>query len=228
MREAWRRLIGFGFRLLYHEMAWSYDWVSQVVSGGEWRAWMRCALQVTRPQAGERVIEIAHGTGVLQADLAALGCEAFGVDFSPQMGLLARNRTNVAGFAARLVRAKAQALPVRASTFDVLICTFPSAFVLELETLREFRRVLKGDGRGVVVLHGALTRGGWWMRAMDGLFRGTGQGKVLVDEMPSQEALSAQYQPFLALFAAAGLDAVMVAVPTSRGFAVTVQFASLT
>ena len=32
--NAWRRLLQFGFRLLYREMAFTYDWVSWIVSLG--------------------------------------------------------------------------------------------------------------------------------------------------------------------------------------------------
>ncbi len=39
MQKLWVGLIKFGFRLLYQEMAWTYDWVSWLVSLGEWRRW---------------------------------------------------------------------------------------------------------------------------------------------------------------------------------------------
>src|SRR5581483_5728728 len=43
-----RRLIGpplrLAFHLLYHQLAWAYDTVAWLVSGGAWRAWARATL----------------------------------------------------------------------------------------------------------------------------------------------------------------------------------------
>ncbi|MCB9446672.1 MAG: class I SAM-dependent methyltransferase, partial [Ardenticatenaceae bacterium] len=40
----WKKLIRFGFRLLYNELAWTYDAVSWLVSLGDWRSWQQAAL----------------------------------------------------------------------------------------------------------------------------------------------------------------------------------------
>lgn len=224
MAGLWRRLVRFGFRLLYREMAFTYDMVSALVSGGEWRAWMRGALTVTDPQPGERVLEVAHGTGVLQVELAAQGVEVWGVDYSPQMGQIARQKLIRRSYPIRLVRAQGQALPFVSGAFDVMVCTFPSDFVMMAGTLVEFGRVLADGGRGAVVLHGVLVRGGWWMRLMDGLFRVTGQGGVLGKEMPTDGELLQQYGRFVGFFREAGFDASVSAVPTERGYAVVIGF----
>lgn len=224
MDGLWRRLVRLGFRLLYREMAFTYDMVSALVSGGEWRAWMRGALTVAVPQPGERVLEVAHGTGVLQLDLAAQGVEVWGVDYSPQMGQIARRKLLRCAYPIRLIRAQGQALPFVSGAFDVLVCTFPSNFVMMTGTLTEFGRVLAEGGRGAVVLHGVLLRGGWWLRLMDGLFRVTGQGGVLGEGMPTESQLSQQYERFVGFFREAGFDASVSAVPTERGYAVVIGF----
>ena len=77
------------FRLLYNEMAWSYDLVSAAVSIGQWRSWQRAALPYLR---GRQVLEVAHGTGNLLLDLAALGFEPVGLDTSQAMGSVARRK----------------------------------------------------------------------------------------------------------------------------------------
>jgi ubiquinone/menaquinone biosynthesis C-methylase UbiE len=48
----------FAFRLLYYELAFTYDWVSWFVSMGQWRSWQRAALPHLR---GQHILEIAHG-----------------------------------------------------------------------------------------------------------------------------------------------------------------------
>lgn len=216
MASAWRRLVAFGFRLLYREMAWTYDLVSWLVSGGEWRAWMRAALVVVQPKAGERVLEVAHGTGHLLMALDDMRAEVWGVDYSAQMGRIARART---GGRVGLARAMGEALPFADETFDGLVCTFPSDFVLRDVTLREFWRVLRPDGRGAIVLHGVRTTGGLWMRAMDGLFRATGQGRVIAPERPSDAAIQARYGWVVKKVRSAGLAGEMRVIATPRGYA---------
>ena len=39
MQRLWWRFVRFGFRLLYNEFAWTYDFVAWVVSFGQWKAW---------------------------------------------------------------------------------------------------------------------------------------------------------------------------------------------
>ena len=60
-----RWLLRFGFRLLYNELAWTYDWVSRAVSLGQWRHWQRAVIPRL---SGQRALEIAFGTGDLVVD----------------------------------------------------------------------------------------------------------------------------------------------------------------
>ena len=220
----WRRIVRFGFRLLYREMAFTYDSVSWLVSGGEWRAWTQAALTVAEIKQGETALEVAHGTGTLQLDLAAQGVSAWGIDYSAQMGRLTAEKLRQKGFSPQLARAKGQALPFSTGIFDALICTFPSEFLLESATLSEFKRVLKPNGRGVIVLHGALIQGGLWLRLMDGLFRITGQGRILGGDVPSAGEMDAHYARTLTRIREAGLSVEAHTVPTPRGYAAVITF----
>lgn len=220
----WRRLVRFGFRLLYREMAFMYDAISWLVSGGEWRTWILAGLTVAQPKPDEMVLEVAHGTGTLQVELAERGLSAWGVDYSAQMVRIAGEKLRRNKFPSQLARAKGQALPFSTGAFDVLICTFPSEFLLESATLSEFKRVLKPDGRGVIVLHGALIRGGGWVRLMDGLFRITGQGRIARRDVPTSEDLADGYQRILAKMGEAGLVTEARSVVTARGYAAVITF----
>ena len=44
IHKLWVTLVRFGFRLLYYELAWTYDLVSWLVSLGEWVRWHRAGL----------------------------------------------------------------------------------------------------------------------------------------------------------------------------------------
>lgn len=89
LQKFWWRFVRFGFRLLYNELAFTYDIVSWFVSLGEWRAWQRSALRHLPPTG--RILELAHGTGNLQLDLHAAGYyQTIGYDLSPYMGQITR------------------------------------------------------------------------------------------------------------------------------------------
>lgn len=221
---AWKRLIRLGFRLLYRELAFTYDGVSRLVSGGEWQAWIQTALIASKPVQGETILEIAHGTGQLQLSLAQAGITAWGVDYSAQMGQITAEKLRHQRFFPCLVRAKGQALPFPNQSFDVLLCTFPSDFLLESATLTEFLRVLKPTGRGAIVLHGGLSRGGWWLQLMDKLFYITGQGRILGDKLPSDDELATRYAPILTKIWQAGLAVSPQTIETPRGYAVVLLF----
>lgn len=169
----WWRLVRFGFRLLYHELAFSYDLVANVVSLGQWWTWQRTALEFL-PTDG-LILELAHGTGHLQSDLLRGGWQALGCDLSPQMGRLARHRLQRQQLPIRLFRSDAQALPIPDHSLAGMICTFPTPFFLEPHTLREVRRVLRADGRLVIIPNAILTKGGFAKEALELAYQATGQ-----------------------------------------------------
>lgn len=215
----WRRLVRFGFHLLYNQFAWTYDAVAFVVSAGEWRAWQRAAISALNLPSGAYILEVAHGTGNLHTDLLRAGYRAVGVDLSRAMGRIASGKLRRAGFQPSLVRASAGALPFPAGEFDGLICTFPSEFLAQPDTLKEFYRVLSPDGRFAVVLHGVLLRG-WWRPFLDVLFQATGQGGIAHDRVPPPDELNARYLRLIAAFTAAGLECKMIPMLTPKGYAV--------
>ncbi len=180
-RPARLRLIAFGFRLLYNELAWLYDAVSWSVSLGRWRAWQRTALErLNTPPAG-RVLEVGFGPGHLLLALAKAGYRPFGLDLSPAMLRLAGRRTRRAGMQAGLVRGRAQALPFADHAFDAAVATFPTQFVYEQAWLDHLRRVLRPGGRLVVVESATFTRANAPAQAIEWLYRITGQRGAVPD-----------------------------------------------
>lgn len=163
------------FRLLYHECAFAYDWVSRAVSLGEWHRWQRAALPLLMPARAGAVLELAQGSGDLQADLQRAGFRAVALDISPQMTRLARRKLRRQALPAPLMQADARRLPLPSASFAAAVCTFPTAFIFEPEVLAELQRILLPSGYAVLVVHGTLKGGGprrWLIR---GLYRLMGQ-----------------------------------------------------
>lgn len=173
--KGWWKLVRFGFRLLYNEMAFTYDTVSTVVSIGEWRCWQRVALKYLETGADDQLLELAHGTGNLQLDLIKAGYQTIGYDLSPYMGRIAQSKLRRQGATVRLVRGKAQQLPFPNETFKAVITTFPTDFIFAAETLREIHRILRDNGQLIIVPNGILTGGGATEAGLEWLYRITGQ-----------------------------------------------------
>lgn len=174
--DAWWRLVRFGFRLLYNEMAFTYDTVSRIVSRGAWRDWQRAVFAFLPPPAdGEYVLELAHGTGDLQIDLHQRGYQSIGYDLSPYMGRIAARKLRKAGICPRLTRGIAQQLPFPNESFPAVVVTFPTSFIFDGRTLHEVWRVLHRDGLLIAVLNGELTGSGVIDRAIERLYAITGQ-----------------------------------------------------
>ena len=169
------RLVKFGFRLLYNEMAFTYDAVSWIASLGEWREWQRAALKHLNVQPDAHVLELAHGTGNLQLDLRAAGLESIALDFSPFMGSVARRKLVRRNIVPRLVRARAQDLPFADASFPAIVSTFPTNFVFDPKTIAEVYRVLQPGGRFVFVPNGELSGRGLVRRMLEFTYRVTGQ-----------------------------------------------------
>jgi ubiquinone/menaquinone biosynthesis C-methylase UbiE len=139
------RFLRIFFHLLYHPFAFTYDFVAAAVSFGRWNEWV---LNVLPFIEGNSILELGHGPGHLQNTLNQRGFRAVGLDESPQMGRIAKRRL---GPASKLTRGQAQTLPFRDESFQTILSTFPSEYILDQRTLKEARRCLSGGGRLVVL-----------------------------------------------------------------------------
>lgn len=214
LHSLWRRLIRFGFRLLYNELAWSYDAVSWLASRGAWRDWQRAALpHVNGPDA----LEIGHGPGHLLLALRRAGLRVVGLELSPFMLRLARRRLARAGLLTPLARARAEALPFAPACFDTVLATFPTDYVLAAETLTAVARVLKPHGRFIIVPSAALDGRDPLTRGVEWLYCITGQrGNAFAPEEASQEPNPAGWIGLWARLADAGFDPQIHSVQLAR------------
>jgi ubiquinone/menaquinone biosynthesis C-methylase UbiE len=91
------------------------------------------------------------------------------------MGRLARRRLRRTGTIPSLVHGRAQTLPFATHTFDSLVATFPTAYILDPATLAEVARVLRPAGRLVVVVGARLSGRDPLSRFVEWLYTITGQ-----------------------------------------------------
>ncbi len=153
------RLRRIGFRLLYNECAFTYDWVSRAVSLGHWRRWQATALQFLPPPEAGIVLELAHGSGEMQVELLRRGYRTVALDLSPAMSRLARRKLQKHGMAAELLRADALRLPLANDSVAAILCAFPTDFIVHRQCQSELERTLQPGGSAVIVIAGALR--GW-------------------------------------------------------------------
>ena len=184
------------FSLLYHSFAWSYDAIAWIVSLGRWITWINSVAPFIQ---GKRVLEIGHGPGHLQMTLVKQGLQVFGLDESRQMGKQAFHRIKRIG-QPKLSRGLADHLPFPSSSFDAVVSTFPSEYIILPATLQEISRVLAPGGKLVVLLAAWFSGKDWLEKAAAFLFRVT-------DQVPSSENQRLDLlQPFLVAGYKARLD----------------------
>jgi len=159
--------VDFGFRKVAEEekaarvgevfdrVAERYDVMNDLMSLGLHRLWKHFALSVARPRAGERVLDVASGSGDLAAALArrvgAQG-EVWATDVNMKMLERGRDRLLDAGALAPAVQCDAERLPFRDAYFDCVTVGFGLRNMTHKDrALAEMARVLKPGGRLVVL-----------------------------------------------------------------------------
>lgn len=166
-RRVWLALLRFCFHQFYNTFAFTYDFVSAVVSRGHWRAWTRVSIPRI---VGTRILEIPCGTGNLLIDLVAGGYAPIGVDLSPAMLQITRGKMQSMNNNASILRARAQQLPFPDRSFDSIVMTFPPGFIYDSRALAEFHRLLVDDGRLIWVDAGRLLPRDFYSRLLNRAF----------------------------------------------------------
>jgi demethylmenaquinone methyltransferase/2-methoxy-6-polyprenyl-1,4-benzoquinol methylase len=133
---------------LFRGLPRHYDAVGAVMSFGQDPRWRRALVDAVAPTAGDRVLDVATGTGMVAAALRArAGCRVVGLDQSEQMLSGARGRF-AGDDAVELVLGEAERLPFADGEFDALTFTYLLRYVDDpVATLRELARVVKPGGR---------------------------------------------------------------------------------
>jgi len=123
-------------------------------------------LVCAAPRAGERVVDLACGTGVLALAAArAMGAtgHVLGVDLSDAMVREAQRRAQDEGLAhAAFAPMDAERLSLPAASIDLALCSLGLMYLPDPDAaLRELHRVLRPGGRAVLAVWGARAHCGW-------------------------------------------------------------------
>ena len=137
-------------RALFNQVAGRYDLMNDAMSLGVHRLWKAAAVRAAAPQPGERVLDLAAGTGDIAAALmhAAGGClDVTLCDLSESMLRAGRERSRLPF---TYVAGNAECLPFASGSFDLCTIAFGLRNVTHPQTaLREIHRVLRVGGRFV-------------------------------------------------------------------------------
>lgn len=132
---------------MFTAVARGYDRTNAVLSVGNAGLWRIATVRAVKPRPGERILDIAAGTGTSSAALARSGATVIAADFSPGMIAEGRRRHPELEFA----QADAERLPFDDASFDAVTISFGLRNVEHpLTALAEFHRVLKPGGRLVI------------------------------------------------------------------------------
>ena len=142
-------------RGVFDSVARRYDVMNDLMSLGLHRGWKRFTLEVSGVRAGQRVLDLAGGTG----DLAKRFAQRVGpsgtvvhTDINAAMLEAGRDRLIDAGLALPTVQCNAEALPFRDHAFDCVTIGFGLRNVTHKErALAEMARVLVPGGVALVL-----------------------------------------------------------------------------
>lgn len=138
-------------RAMFDRIAGFYDLMNSVMTAGLHHQWRRRAADLAQVGPGDRVLDVATGTGDLAVELAGRvggAGEVVGSDFSEEM--LGRARVKAPGL--RFEWGNALDLPYATATFDAATVGFGARNFSDLEQgISEMARVVKPGGRVVVL-----------------------------------------------------------------------------
>jgi len=148
-------------RGVFDSVAGRYDMMNDVMSAGLHRLWKRFAINVSGARTGQRVLDLAGGTG----DLAKLFAARVGptgtvvhTDINGAMLVAGRDKLLDAGLVLPTIQCNAEALPFAARSFDVVSIAFGLRNVTRKDAaLAEMRRVLAPGGVAVVLEFSRVT-----------------------------------------------------------------------
>jgi demethylmenaquinone methyltransferase/2-methoxy-6-polyprenyl-1,4-benzoquinol methylase len=133
---------------MFDAVAGRYDAMNAVMTFGQERRWRRIVARAVAARPGQRVLDLAAGTGTSSTPYAQAGAATIACDFSAGMLAEGRRRHPELTF----VAGDALALPFADASFDAVTISFGLRNVADVgRALRELVRVTKPGGRLVVL-----------------------------------------------------------------------------
>lgn len=133
---------------MFDSVASRYDAMDALMTGGLDRVWMTALRQAVAPHPGERILDLAAGTGASSAALAKGGAEVVACDLSEGMIEVGRERHPEIEF----VHGNAMDLDFEDGSFDAVTISWGLRNIPDPQlALREMARVVRPRGRLVVL-----------------------------------------------------------------------------
>jgi demethylmenaquinone methyltransferase / 2-methoxy-6-polyprenyl-1,4-benzoquinol methylase len=134
---------------MFDGVARRYDVTNTVLSFGLDRRWRRRTRQCVQLTRGQRVLDLAAGTGVSTVELGRGGVVAIACDFS--LGMLRAGRSHPRRRWVPYVAGDATHLPFADASFDAVVISFGLRNVVDVPAaLREMSRVARPGGHLVI------------------------------------------------------------------------------
>lgn len=131
-------------RSMFNRIAPGYDRMNRLMTLGLDQRWRALALETIAVREGDRLLDIACGTGDLTEMARTRGAEVIGMDFAREMLRGAARRQIDALF----VQADVAALPLSTSSMSAVTCGFALRNFVSLEVaFGEMARILEPGGR---------------------------------------------------------------------------------
>lgn len=140
---------------VFHSVAQKYDIMNDVMSGGLHRIWKHFTVETSGVKTGDKVLDIAGGSGDLSKRFAkkvgATG-QVILTDINASMLGVGRDRLLDAGIPTPAVQCDAESLPFESGYFDCVIVAFGLRNMTHKDqAIKEMQRVLKPGGRLLVL-----------------------------------------------------------------------------
>ena len=133
-------------RRLFGTIADRYDLVTRLLSAGRDQRWKARLIELARIVPGDRVLDLACGTGDLAFRAAAAGGDVFALDLTHRMIAIARRKPGAASV--HWWVGDMAALPVAPASMDVITTGYGLRNVPDLrQAIAEMHRVLRPGGR---------------------------------------------------------------------------------
>ena len=135
---------------MFDQVASAYDRTNTVLSLGNDRLWRVATTRAVAPRPGQRILDLAAGTGTSSASFARSGADVVAADFSP--GMIAEGRKRHGDLPnIEFVQADATDLPFGDDEFDTVTMSFGLRNVVQpKKAIAELLRVTRPGGRIVI------------------------------------------------------------------------------